>query len=217
MIKRLVTPALLALAALLPATPALAHPHVWIVARAEVVYNADGRVASIRHTWTFDEAYSAFAVQGLDKNNDGKLSPEELQELADVNVESLHEFDFFTFARASGAKQEFAKATGGRLSYERAQLTLTFTLPLKTPAARRTFNMEMYDPTYFVSFQLAEGDDAVRLTNAPAGCARTITRPRQPDAQQLAAAQRLNEDFFASTAGANFGANFVNRVLVACP
>jgi ABC-type uncharacterized transport system substrate-binding protein len=205
------------IAAAIISTAALAHPHVWVVVKAEVVYAGDGRVASIRHTWTFDEPYSAFAVQGLDKNNDGKLTPEELQELADVNVDSLSEFDFFTFARASGARQQFAKPTGARLVFEKAQLTLSFTLPLQTPANRRTFNVEVYDPTYFVSFQLADGDDAVTLANAPAGCARTITRPRQPDAQQLATAQRLNEDFFASTAGANFGANFVNRILVACP
>ncbi len=198
-------------------SPALAHPHVWVVVKAEVVFNAEGRISGIRHSWTFDEPYSAFAVQGLDKNNDGKLTPEELQELADVNVESLNEFDFFTFARASGAKQEFGKPTGARLTYEKAQLTLTFTLPLRTPAARRTFNVEVYDPTYFVSFQLAEGDDAVTMANAPAGCARTLTRPRSPDAQQLATAQRLNEEFFASTTGANFGANFINRVLVVCP
>lgn len=196
------------------AAPAFAHPHVWVTARAEIVYGADGRITGVRHAWTFDEAYSAFAVQGLDKNGDGKLTPEELQELANVNVDSLHEFDFFTNARASGVKQEFARPTGARLVYEQAKLTLTFLLPLKTPANRRTFSMEIYDQTWFVDFRLADGDDAVRLVDAPQGCARTLTRPRPPEAIPQ---QRLTEDFFASVAGANFGANFINRVLVACP
>ena len=64
------------------ASPALAHPHVWVTAKAEVVFAPDGKVTGVRHHWTFDEAYTAYVTQGLDKNNDGKLSPEELQELA---------------------------------------------------------------------------------------------------------------------------------------
>ena len=218
MFPRMPMRSVLALALLLlgvaASQPARAHPHVWVVARAEIVYGQDGRIAGVRHAWTFDEAYSAFAVQGLDKNNDGKLTSEELQELANVNVESLHEFDFFTFARSSGARQEFGRPTSPRLAYDKAQLTLTFMLPLKTPANRRTFSMEIYDQTWFVDFRLADGDDAVRLVDAPSGCARTLTRPKPPE---QAPQQTLSEDFFSSMAGQSFGANFINRVLVACP
>src|SRR3954447_24719410 len=97
---------ILVLAALSFATSALAHPHIWVTAKAEIVYAPDGKVTSVRHAWTFDPAYSAFSVQGLDKNNDGKLTPDELQELAKVNAESLSEFGFFTVLKANGAKQE---------------------------------------------------------------------------------------------------------------
>lgn len=204
----------LALGLSLVAGPALAHPHVWVVVKSQVIYNGEGRVSGVRHAWTFDEAYSAFAVQGLDKNGDGKLSAEELKELAQVNVDSLHEFDFFTFAKASGAKQDFNRPVDYALVYDKAQLTLSFTLPLKAPSSPRTFALEIYDPTWFVSFALAEGDDAIGLANAPQGCARTINRPRplEPTVQQ-----RLSEDNFASLGGTNLGASFINRVLVACP
>ena len=51
--------------------PALAHPHVFVDARLEVRFDADGRVAALRHVWRFDDAFSAFASQGLDTNGDG--------------------------------------------------------------------------------------------------------------------------------------------------
>jgi ABC-type uncharacterized transport system substrate-binding protein len=69
--------AALAALALFAAAPANAHPHVWVVARGEIVYGPDGAMQAIRYAWTFDEAFSAFAIQGLDKNNDGKLSRQE--------------------------------------------------------------------------------------------------------------------------------------------
>jgi hypothetical protein len=37
------------------------------------------------------------AVQGLDSNGDGAFSAEELRPLAEVNVNSLKDFDYFTF------------------------------------------------------------------------------------------------------------------------
>jgi hypothetical protein len=88
---------LFAAIALLCASPAAAHPHVWATVRSEIVFGPDHRITGIRQAWTFDEFCTAMAVQGLDTNGDGVFSKEELQPLAEVNVKSLHEFDYFTF------------------------------------------------------------------------------------------------------------------------
>jgi ABC-type uncharacterized transport system substrate-binding protein len=201
--------------ALWSAGPAMAHPHVQVVARAEIIYAPDGKVTAIRHTWAFDEAYSVYAVQGLDTNKDGIWSREELAELAKVNVESLSEFGFFTVAKANGKAQEFSAPVDYALAFDKKILTLTFTLPLKAPSlATRTFGLELNDPSWFVSFELAQGEDAVMLKGAPAGCIARLTRPKPQDAAQQG---KLSEDFFASGAGASAGLQFVNRALVACP
>jgi ABC-type uncharacterized transport system substrate-binding protein len=206
----------LALLAALAATPALAHPHVWITARAEVAYGPDGRVTGVRHAWTFDEAYSAYVTQGLDANKDGKLTSDELADLAKVNTESLVEFDYFTVLKAGGAKQVFLPPREPAMSFEAGRATLTFVLPLRAPASPKLVSLEIYDPTFFVSFTLAEGDDAVRLSASPRGCATTITRPKPVEASQQQ--QPLSESFFdALTAASNFGAQFANRALIVCP
>jgi ABC-type uncharacterized transport system substrate-binding protein len=195
--------------------PALAHPHVWVTAKAELVYAADGKVTAVRHSWTFDQAYSAFVTQGLDKNNDGKLTPDELEELAKVNTESLADFDYFTHLKASGAKQAFDAPREAKMAFENGAATLSFHLPLKKPAANKALALEVYDPSFFVAFAMAEGEDAVKLANAPKGCAATVTRPKPVDAAQQ---QRLSEAFFqALTAAADYGAGQANKVIVACP
>ena len=55
------------LAATLPAAlPACAHPHVWIAATTDLVFDESGRVAAVRHQWVFDAMYSGYAVLGLE-------------------------------------------------------------------------------------------------------------------------------------------------------
>lgn len=83
------------------AAPAAAHPHIWVSVRTTVLYE-NGAVTGFRHAWTFDEYYTAMAIEGLDANKDGKYAREELAELAKVNVEALKEFGYFTFAKLKG-------------------------------------------------------------------------------------------------------------------
>ncbi len=196
-----------------------AHPHVWVSAEAEVIYAPDASVTGIRYRWSFDEAYSAFAVQGLDKNNDGILTPDELAELAKTNIESLVDFGYFTTAKANGAKQGFGQPVDYALDYTNKLLTLTFTLPLKTPAkAQKSFGLEVFDDSYFVSFAWAEKSDAVKLRAAPAGCLVNMTRPKGDTAPAAGVAPpKPTEEFFASGGAANIGAQFANRALVTCP
>ena len=53
------------LALLLGAGPAAAHPHVWVTAHEDVIFQPDGKIAAIRNSWIFDDMYSSFAVQVL--------------------------------------------------------------------------------------------------------------------------------------------------------
>ena len=194
--------------------PASAHPHVWITAKAEVVYGSDGKVTGVHHSWTFDEAYSAYVTQGLDKNNDGKLTADELQELAKVNTELLADFEYFTHLKANGAKQAFGVPRDPTMAFENGAATLSFHLPLKKPAAGRMVALEVYDPSFFVAFALAAGEDVIKLTNAPKGCAAKVTRPKPLDAAQQ---QGLSEAFFQALAGTDYGASQSEKVIVACP
>ncbi|MDQ0448203.1 DUF1007 family protein [Methylobacterium aerolatum] len=209
-------------AALGAATAAHAHPHVWVTARAQLVY-AEGKVTGVRHSWSFDPEYSSFVTQGLDADKDGKLTPAELAPLAATNTENLAEFGYFTKLKVAGKEQAFAEPKEPGMRMEGNALTLSFLLPLKTPAApgRGVAAMEVYDPTYFVSFAFAEGADAVTLAGAPQGCTATVTRPKGDGAKVADAAggkTGMSEAFFeALTAASNYGEQFANRVIVACP
>lgn len=102
----------LAMAAAL-AGPAAAHPHVWVTVETTVVYDG-GQVTGLQHKWTFDDMYTAMAIQGLDANGDGTYSREELAELAQVNMDGLKEFAYFTVAKLGTAATKGLLLTGAR-------------------------------------------------------------------------------------------------------
>ncbi|MFK8249933.1 DUF1007 family protein [Ancylobacter terrae] len=208
--------ALLAVLALIGFTGvALAHPHVWVTIRSEMLYAPDGTLTGVRHHWTFDEAFSAFALQGLDADKDGKPTEATLKSLAQVNVDSLKEFDYFTIAERGKEKFAFKPPVDYQLTYDGTELTLHFTLPLDKPlpAKGNALALDVYDPTYFVAFTLAD-DNPVKLAGAPAGCALDLHRP-DPAAS---ASTSLSESFFnALTSSSQFGSQFANRVTVKCP
>ncbi|TYC60606.1 DUF1007 family protein [Rhodobacterales bacterium] len=99
------------LLASLCATAALAHPHVFVEARSRLVFDDAGKAVAVRHVFRFDDAFSAFAVQGFDTNRDGTYSREELSELAKVNVESMADFGYFTFGDNTKVEFDFAPPT----------------------------------------------------------------------------------------------------------
>lgn len=172
------------------AGPAAAHPHVFVDARAEIVFDDQGRITAVRHVWRFDDAFSAYASQGFDADGDGVFSIQELQPLAKVNVESLAAYHYFTFVDDHGKQAPFRDPTEYWLQKEDGLLTLFYTLPLATPVSADGAEtaIDIYDPEYFVAIGFAP-DHPVTLKNAPAGCTVGFERPKDVDpmtATQLA-------------------------------
>ena len=201
---------------LLAAGQAQAHPHVWVTIKSEVVYGADGAATGLHHAWTFDDMFSTFATQGLASKEKGKFTREELAPLAEVNVTSLKEFEYFTLARANGKKAGLKAPVDYYLEFADGLLTLHFTLPFAAPAKAQSLDFEVADPTYFVDFSFAE-KEPVRLTGAPEACKIAALRPGEGGAQAKPQGQP-GEAFFNNLGpSSNYGSQFANKITVRCP
>ena len=195
------------------AAPAQAHPHVWVTVTSQVVYNGNGQATGIRHAWKFDDMYSTFALEGLEQKTKGVYTREELAPLAQVNMTSLKDSDYFTFAKMGGKDMEFADPADYWLDYKDEMLTLNFTLPFKTPQQTKNLSVEVYDPSYFVDFGFDE-KDAIKLVGAPAQCKATIQKPKQGG---LGVGQQYMSDAEAMAMMDNLGQNFASKIAVTCP
>src|SRR5436190_14321559 len=136
----------------LAATQASAHPHVFVTMKSGIVYGADGTITAIRHAWTFDDMFSTYALQGIESKTKGEFTRQELAPLAEVNVTSLKEYDYFTEGKIDGKKVEFTAVTDYWLEFKDSVLILHFTLPVKSPVKSQAANFDIYDPSYFIDF-----------------------------------------------------------------
>ena len=205
---------LIALAGLVVAQPARAHPHVWVTMHTELIYAPDGSITGVRHHWAFDDMFSAFATQGLESKEKGKFTREELAPLAKVNVESLKEYDYFTYATADGKKTPLSDPEPGYwLDFNDSVLTLNFTLPFKTPVKAKELKVEVYDPTIFVDFEWAK-KEPVHLIGAP-HCKADVVLPREMTYAEGKALSAIPADQTNTTMA--WGAMFANKILVHCP
>ena len=217
LIRRSIVVAAAVAAVAVMSASASAHPHVWVTVKSELIFAPDGSVTGVRHAWTFDDMFSTFAIQGLKSKTKGEFTREELAPLAETNVTSLKEYEYFTYAKANGKNVEFVDPPADYyLDFDKKEsvLTLNFMVPLKQPVKAKDFNLEVYDREFFIDFSLAEKEPA-RLVGAPAKCKLIVRRPPEMNvalAQQLS---QLGPD--RQDPSLTIGAEYGNRISVKCP
>lgn len=200
----------LAAAAVMFAPPqASAHPHVYVTVKSELVYGSDGSVMAVRHAWTFDDMFSTYATQGLKTKVKDVYTREDLAPLAEVNVTSMKEYNYFTHAKADGKKIAFDDAKDYWLEFKDSVLTLYFTIPVKGAFKPKAFELEVYDPEYFIDLSYDEKEPA-KLAGAPAQCQLAVNKP------ETAASQKLDRAFTPSEAFAGMGGQFASKISVKC-
>ena len=199
-------------------TAALAHPHVWVTYAAVIAYDKEA-VTAIDHVWTFDEMYTAMAIEGLDKNNDGKYDREELAELAQTNIDGLKDFDYFTYAKSGKDDVKFAPPQDYWLEYNGGILKLHFRMPLAQPlpAGAEALTLSIFDPSFFIAFDPEKTNPVTLAASAPKSCKATFLDPKTGADSDALKAQLLNDSFAIQLGQTmNIGSEFTKTIRVSC-
>ena len=194
---------------------AVAHPHSWIDLRTFAIFDAQGRITALRVLWTFDEFYTAFAIEGMDKDGDGVPDDASLRTLADASTKGLSEYSYFTFIESAGKPVAHGPVRDMESTYFQNRLGLAFTLPLAEPVDPRksSFVYRIYDPTYYIEILHVEDKPVLFEGAAPAGCRYDVAIPK-PDMKVLSLAQSLDR---TQSAGDGLGQYFAETTTIHCP
>lgn len=200
-------------------SPAMAHPHVWIEMRSDIVFNDQGLITGMNLMWTFDDAYAQVALDGLDADKDGVYSQAELEPLTKENLESLKDYGYFTVLRFNGEKQPFAPIVESGQLYSNNKLQLHFQLPLQTPIdpVKGEFVAKVYDPEFYIAIDYVKDDPVSVVGNIPKNC-KLVVKPVPTDAEVQATRDMLStkgKDWKPDTAE-DFGAIFAQPVTIEC-
>jgi ABC-type uncharacterized transport system substrate-binding protein len=168
-------------------------------------------VTGVRHSWVFDKFYSAMALQGLDLDNDGTYSAEELKPLAAVNISSLKDFDYFTFVKAEAQDIGLSEPLDYVVQEKDGIVTLHFSLNFAAPVDARlgALSLDVYDPSFYVAFSFAPKEAISFAGNAPKGCAATVPPQRDTSMMDLSEA-------FLSELGGDAGAEYSQGAKIQC-
>lgn len=203
---------------LMMASPALAHPHVFVDAQIAPQFAADGRIEAIKVTWTYDDLYSLMILEdhALDQDGDGLLTEAEIAELQGFDSHWPEDFPGNTYVLVAGQPQALGRPTAWTASYGDGKLTSThvrqLTEPLRPEAAALV--VKNYDPEHYYAYAIL----AAAPEGQAAGCAAQII-PYDPVAADAALSAASDAFIAADTSDAPYpqiGAYFSDRVEVLC-
>ncbi len=166
--------ALFLLAGLSAATPANAHPHIWIKNRATIDMDK-GRIVAVTQEWTFDAFFSAALIKDFDADRNGELSPAEIEATKKNAFDALKGFNYFTQVRLDGKKVPLTdvRAFSARISGGRVVYRFTLGLPVPVDPRRRKPAFLFYDASYYVDVAM-DGAKAVTVQGGR-GCRAAIS------------------------------------------
>ncbi|MEO1536150.1 MAG: DUF1007 family protein [Pseudomonadota bacterium] len=198
----------------LTASSALAHPHVFVDARAGFLFNDAGQLTALRIAWTYDAftSLTLFDILNLDTDNDGALDDADRAAIVAGETEWQDDYQGDTYLEQNGAPVAMAKPVSGAASLAEDRITVSFDLPLTTPLdVTDSVVLRLYDPNYYYAYTVVGLEK-----NAPEGC-RTALAPFTHDtatAELQAQLARLSRE--ETPEQADVGRLFADQVVLAC-
>ena len=208
----------LALLLLLSPAPALAHPHIFIDTRYEVLLNDRNEATALRIGWTYDDLYALliFGDLALDPDGDGVLTPEEEASLNGFDMKWIEGFEGDTYVLMDGQPLAISGPRDWTASWADGKLSSTHYRDLVTPVpvADVPLVIQAYDPGYYVAHVILPP----AVVTGGAGCSAQVFEA-DLDAADTALQEALAEYAPGADVEGQFpavGAKFSDEVRVTC-
>lgn len=200
------------------AGPALAHPHVFIDTKIEVILNDQNGATGVRISWTYDDLYSLYVVgdMGLDPDFDGKLTEAETAKLAGFDMNWDPEFPGDTYVLMGDREIALSRPKDWGAGYADGKITSvhlrTFDAPV--PVGADPLLVQVYDPGFYTAYAIAFNP----VLTGGHGCVAQAYGPDldAADAAMKAALAEYSADVNLEADFPAIGKNYSEEVRVTC-
>lgn len=146
----------LALCLALSAAPAGAHPHVFVDAGFDLIFDDAGRLAAIRTAWVYDEFFSLLVIEdgGHDADRDGEISAAELDGLRGFDMDWPEGFEGDLAVTQGDARAGLGGPEAVTVDWREGRLISTHLRRLAEPLdpAAGDISVSPFDPTYYIAY-----------------------------------------------------------------
>ncbi len=200
-----------------PSRPASrAHPHVFIDAGVDFVFDAEGRLTDLRMTWIYDPLTSLFMLEelGIDAAEDAALTPADRDRLAAYQTEWVDGYEGDSYLWDGDRRVGLSGPEAPDAELIEGKVAIRFLRALETPLRPGADTVvKVYDPTYFTAYLVTK---TPQLEGAPGDCRARVV-PFESSGP-LAALQRslLSVGVDEDPTDEDVGALFAERVYLTC-
>jgi ABC-type uncharacterized transport system substrate-binding protein len=138
--------------------PVAAHPHIFVEAEVEVVFDGEGLVAGVRLSWTYDDFFSFLLSSelGLDADGDLEMTAQELETLAGQVLDWPADFGGDLYLRQGDATVTLGARSEASVDYVDGRVIERHFRPLAEPLdASAPLTVQVYDPFYYVAYEIS--------------------------------------------------------------
>lgn len=198
---------------------ASAHPHIFVDAGLEVIFDEAGKLTHVAVTWEYDELYSLLITEdmGLDHDFDGELTAAELEQLDGFDQDWLEGYYGDTRAYLNGVELGLSRPVSYETSFSKGRITSCHLRAVEgTPVVGSgALEVRPYDETYYTAYDITK---PVKLTGRD-DCAFALDVPDVSGAMLELQAQllKLDASMDSTVEFPQVGAQFATTLRVSCP
>lgn len=197
--------------------PLPAHPHIFVDVSFELIFDAKGRLATIRTFWLYDAFYSLTITEerGADLDGDGQLSAAEMVPLQGFDAQWGEGSEGDLHLTQAGAPVRLGPARDWKAIWSEGRLGSWHSRDLQPPLVTTdgpTY-IQPYDRTYYFAYQVA----GPVIFAGRHDCHTKLFLPNLSEAQRKLAQElaRIGADVEA-TGFPEVGATFTQTLWMAC-
>jgi ABC-type uncharacterized transport system substrate-binding protein len=135
---------------------ATAHPHIFVDATVEVLFDDQGRVDAVRIGWVYDEFISLSIIesQSLDPDYDGVLTPAATAALSGFDMDWDPGFAGDTYLTQNGAALGLSGPSDWTADYADGKVSSTHVRRLQSPVdvTDAPLIIKSYDPGFYTAY-----------------------------------------------------------------
>jgi ABC-type uncharacterized transport system substrate-binding protein len=109
-----------------------AHPHVFVDAKVQVLFDEKG-LSGVQNHWVYDEIYSAATVASVDVNQDGKFSADEGENLKSLILNGIANSNYFNYVQSGSDFLRALSVQNFKASVKNGRLVLDFKVAFSAP------------------------------------------------------------------------------------